>query len=96
VIVPTESATSKTHPADYLEPKNVSAVSRQNVYNAEELVQRLIKVREAIEEQSVHVAELEEQFKSELRRVQVLRTPSETQSAVETRDDREPPHGLSH
>jgi hypothetical protein len=51
----------------------------------------LTTVRAAIEEQSIRVAELEEQFKNELRRVQMLRAANEHPSGTDIRDDRIPP-----
>jgi hypothetical protein len=55
----------------------------------------LTTVRAAIEEQSIRVAELEEQFTNELRRVQMLRAPNENPPRPDIHDDREPPHGVS-
>jgi hypothetical protein len=39
-------------------------------------------IRGAIEEQSIRIDELEEQFKGELRRVQMLRAPSEPRPSL--------------
>jgi hypothetical protein len=72
-----------------------SSASQRNVDDAEELVRRLATVREAIEEQSIRVADLEEQFKSELRRVQMLRAPNENPWGADIDDDRKPPQGVS-
>jgi hypothetical protein len=55
----------------------------------------LTTVRAAIEEQSIRVAELEEQFKSELRRVHILGAPSENPSGADIDDDPKPPQGVS-
>jgi len=77
------SASSQTSQTDDLRAQNShSSASQHNVDDAEELVRRLTAVRAAIEEQSIRVAELEEQFKSELRRVQMLRAPSEPRPSV--------------
>jgi Response regulator receiver domain len=72
-----------------------SSASQQNVDDAEELVRRLTIVRAAIEEQSIRVAGLQEQFKSELRRVQILRAPSENPSGADNPDVPQPPQGVS-
>jgi hypothetical protein len=74
-----------------------SSASQQHVDDAEELVRRLTTVRAAIEEQSIRVAELEEQFKNELRRVQMLRAAGENPRGVDIHDDRipPPPQGVS-
>jgi hypothetical protein len=71
------------------------SASQHNVDDAEELVRRLTTVREAIEEQSIRVAELEVQFKSELRRVQMLRAPSENPSGADPMTIPKPPQDLS-
>jgi ActR/RegA family two-component response regulator len=90
------SASSQTSETDDLSALNShSSASQQNVDDAEELVRRLTTVRAAIEEQSIRVAELEEQFKSELRRVQILRAPSENPSGADIHDDPRPPQGVS-
>src|SRR5919106_65766 len=89
------SASSQTSETDDLTaPNSYSSASQQNVDDAEELARRLTTVREAIEEQSILVAELEEQFKTELRRVQMLRAPNENPSGADIRDDPKPPQGV--
>jgi ActR/RegA family two-component response regulator len=87
------SRTSETHDLSVL--NSHSSASQQNVDDAEELVRRLTTVRAAIEEQSIRVAVLEEQFKSELRRVQILRALSEDPSGTDIQDDPKPPQGVS-
>jgi hypothetical protein len=72
-----------------------SSASQQNIDDAQELVRRLTTVRAAIEEQSIRVADLEEQFKSELRRVRMLRAPSENPSGSDSMTIPEPPEGVS-
>src|ERR671922_218725 len=78
-------SSSQTGETDDLTAVNShSFASQQNVDDAQELVRRLTTVRAAIEEQSIRVADLEEQFKSELRRVQMLRAPSEDPSDADS------------
>jgi hypothetical protein len=90
------SATSQASESDDLMVlSSYSSASQQHVDDAEELVRRLTTVRAAIEEQSIRVAELEEQFKSELRRVQILRAPSENPSGADIHDDPKRPQGVS-
>src|SRR5919106_4990830 len=90
------SASSQTGEAYDLTALNShSSASQQDVDDAEELVRRLTTVRAAIEEQSIRAAELEDQFKSELRRVQMLRALNENPSGAVIHDDRKPPHGVS-
>jgi hypothetical protein len=92
------SASSQASESDDLMVlSSYSSASQQHVDDAEELVRRLTTVRAAIEEQSIRVAELEEQFKNELRRVQMLRAANENPRGVDIRDDRipPPPQGVS-
>jgi AmiR/NasT family two-component response regulator len=90
------NASSQTSETDDLTALNShSFASQQNVDDAEELVRRLATVREAIEEQSNRVAELEEQFKSELRRVQMLRAPIGNPSGADPMTIPKPPQDLS-
>jgi hypothetical protein len=87
---------SQTGEKDDLSAHNShSSASQQNVDDAAELVRRLTIVRAAIEEQSIHVAGLQEQFKSELRRVQILRAPNENPSGADLPDVPQPPQGVS-
>jgi hypothetical protein len=57
----------------------------------DELAVEMTKVREAIKEQREEIAELEEQFRSELRRVYMLRELRKNLASAENSDDREPP-----
>jgi hypothetical protein len=87
---------SQTSETDDLSTLNShSSASQQNVDDAEDLVRRLTIVRAAIEEQTIRVARLQEQFKSELRRVQILRAPSENPSGTDIPDVPQPPQGVS-
>ena len=89
-------SSSQTGETDDLTAVNShSFASQQNVDDAQELVRRLTTVRAAIEEQSIRVADLEEQFKSELRRVQMLRAPSEDPSDADSVTFPRPPQDLA-